>query len=102
MICGVLSRKGYLYINQYNYEKQEFECIFLTGELLGLKDIKELGNIEEYIPQQLGARVDAIGYASNDPNQPDYGIVFYETDREGFLPSWRLGALADEVSLNLC
>jgi hypothetical protein len=100
MICGVLSRKGYLYINQYDYEKQEFECIFLTGELLGLKGIKELGNIAEYIPQELGARVDATGYASNDPNQPDYGIVFYETDREGHLPSWRLGALADEVFNN--
>lgn len=98
--CGVLSRKGYLYINQYNYEKQEFECIFLTGELLGLKAIKELGNIAQFIPQELGARTDANGYASNDPTQPDYGIVFYETDRDTLLPSWRLGSLVDVVLNN--
>lgn len=100
MICGILTRKGLLYINQYDYRRQVFECIFLTGELLGLKAIKELGNIAQFIPQELGARTDATAYASNDTDQPDYGIVFYKTDRATYLPSWRLGALADVVLSN--
>lgn len=100
MICGILTRKGLLYINQYDYRRQVFECIFLTGELLGLKAIKDLGNIAQFIPQELGARTDANGYASNDPTQPDYGIVFYETDRATFLPSWRFGSLVDVVLSN--
>lgn len=100
MICGMLTRRGLLYINQYDYRSEVFECIFLTGELLDLKAIKELGNISQFIPQELGARTDENGYASYDPTQPDYGTVFYETDRATFLPSWRLGSLVDVVLNN--
>lgn len=42
---GLVVKDGYLYIDAYSGGK--YKAIFITGELLGLKQIRDLGNINE-------------------------------------------------------
>lgn len=44
---GVVVKNGYLYVQTYDNKSQEFDCIFVTGELIGLKQLKELGKANE-------------------------------------------------------
>lgn len=72
---GIVSKRGYLYVGSYS--AGQFECIFVTGELLGLQAIKELGNIAQYIPANLSVDLGGQVYSADDDNIPDFGIVQY-------------------------
>lgn len=43
---GVIVKDGYLYVSSWSGE--EYEAIFVTGEMIGLQAIKDAGNIAEY------------------------------------------------------
>ena len=45
MEAGVVVKAGYLYIDAYSGGK--YKAVFITGELLGLQRIRNLGNIDE-------------------------------------------------------
>lgn len=45
MQSGLVVKDGYLYIDAYSGGK--YKAVFITGELLGLKRIRDLGNIDE-------------------------------------------------------
>lgn len=49
MQAGVVTKDGYLYIDAFDYKTNVYKAIFVTGDLLGLKKIKDAGNIPDII-----------------------------------------------------
>lgn len=97
---GIVSKRGYLYVGSYS--AGQFECIFVTGELLGLQAIKELGNIAQYIPANLSVDLSERPHDANEQNLPDYGIVLYDSEFISgqdtvYRPSYSIGAILDQV-----
>ena len=97
---GIVSKRGYLYVGSYT--EGQFECIFVTGELLGLQAIKELGSITQYIPANLSVDLSESPHSADEQNLPDYGIVLYNSEFIGgqdtkYRPSYSIGAILDQV-----
>lgn len=97
---GIVSKRGYLYVGSYS--SGQFECIFVTGELLGLQAIKELGSIAQYIPANLSVDLSEIPHDADEQNLPDYGIVLYDSEFISgqdtvYRPSYSIGAILDQV-----
>ena len=97
---GIVSKRGYLYVGSYS--AGQFECIFVTGELLGLQAIKELGNIAQYIPANLSVDLSERPHSANEQNLPDYGIVLYDSEfisgqDTKYRPSYSIGAILNQV-----
>lgn len=93
---GIVSKRGYLYVGSYS--AGQFECIFVTGELLGLQAIKELGNIAQYIPANLSVDLGGQVYSADDNNLPDFGLVLYHSEHISgqdsvYRPSYSIAAL---------
>lgn len=70
---GVVVKNGFLYVSNYDIDGRVFECIFLTGELLELKALREIGNIND------------IGLETN------LFVEYGKVESRGFLtyPAWR-------------
>lgn len=97
---GIVSKRGYLYVGSYS--AGQFECIFVTGELLGLQAIKELGNIAQYIPANLSVDLSERPHSANEQNLPDYGIVLYHSEfisgqDTKYRPSYSISAILNQV-----
>lgn len=97
---GIVSKRGYLYVGSYS--EGQFECIFVTGELLGLQAIKELGNIAQYIPANLSVDLSESPHSADEQNLPDYGIVLYHSEfisgqDTKYRPSYSIGAILNHV-----
>ena len=46
LILGTIVKDGYLYVG--SYDGKDYQCIFVTGELVGLQKAKDAGKIREY------------------------------------------------------
>lgn len=97
---GIVSKRGYLYVGSYS--AGQFECIFVTGELLGLQAIKELGNIAQYIPANFSVELSERPHSADEQNLPDYGIVLYHSEfisgqDTKYRPSYSIGAILEQV-----
>lgn len=97
---GIVSKRGYLYVGSYS--SGQFECIFVTGELLGLQAIKELGSIAQYIPANLSVDLSERPHNADEQNLPDYGIVLYHSEfisgqDTKYRPSYSIGAILNQV-----
>lgn len=97
---GIVSERGYLYVGSYS--AGQFECIFVTGELLGLQAIKELGSIAQYIPANLSVDLSERPHSADEQNLPDYGIVLYHSEfisgqDTKYRPSYSIGAILNQV-----
>ncbi len=91
-----VTRYGYLYITKYTPDA--FECVFVTGELLGLSDIKALGDWSQFILPSNGVALDANVRIASSGNDYSAARVEYKTD--GYvMPSWKLASYA-EMALN--
>ena len=93
---GIVSKRGYLYVGSYS--AGQFECIFVTGELLGLQSIKELGSIAQYIPANLSVDLQGQVHNANANNLPDFGLVRYDSEFVSgqdfvYRPSYSIAAL---------
>lgn len=91
-----VTKDGYLYITKYTPDA--FECVFVTGELLGLADIKALGDWSQFILPSNGVSLDgAVKYADDGD---DYSSARVEYKTDGYImPSWKLASYA-EMALN--
>lgn len=62
---GVVSKNGYLYLDSYDYTKRAYNAIFVTGELVGLQNLRNAGDVNElytnnpYVVWSAGNEVDA-------------------------------------------
>lgn len=91
-----VTKDGYLYITKYTPDA--FECVFVTGELLGLADIKALGDWSQFILPSNGVSLDGSVKDAEDGNDYSAARVEYKTD--GYImPSWKLASYA-KMALN--
>ena len=91
-----VTKDGYLYITKCTPDT--FECVFVTGELLGLADIKALGDWSQFILPSNGVSLDGAVKYADDGNNYSAARVEYKTD--GYImPSWKLANYA-EMALN--
>ena len=91
-----VTKDGYLYITKYTPDA--FECVFVTGELLGLADIKALGDWSQFILPSNGVSLDSAVKFADDGDYYSAARVEYKTD--GYvMPSWKLKSYA-EMALN--
>lgn len=91
-----VTKDGYLYITKYTPDA--FECVFVTGELLGIADIKALGDWSQFILPSNGVSLDGAVKDAEDGNDYSAARVEYKTD--GYvMPSWKLASYA-EMALN--
>ena len=91
-----VTKDGYLYITKYTPDS--FECVFVTGELLGLADIKALGDWSQFILPSNGVSLDGAVKYADDGNDYSAARVQYKTDGE-IMPSWKLASYA-QMALN--
>lgn len=91
-----VTKDGYLYITKYTPDM--FECVFVTGELLGLADIKSLGDWSQFILPSNGVSLDSAVKFADDGDNYSAARVEYKTD--GYvMPSWKLASYA-QMALN--
>lgn len=94
---GLVVRDGYLYVSSFN--STDFECIFVTGDLLFLQAIKELGDWSEYIPANIVCGLNSPIISSGDSQSVVAARVNYRTDGN-VQPSWLLPRLAEFACAN--
>lgn len=86
-----VTKDGFLHITKYTPEA--FECVFVTGELLGLAEVKALGDWGQFILPSNGVRMDADVRIASSGNDYSAARVQYRTD--GYvMPSWKLSSYA--------
>jgi hypothetical protein len=92
---GVVTKIGYLYVSSYDYSSNMFSCIFVTGELLALKQLKELGKADEL-------QFDGNDYVQynvlTDPNlltKPSFRVFRSYSNDDIYRPSYRLGYILE-------
>lgn len=77
---GLVVKDGYLYVNNYSYNSKDFECIFVTGELIGLQRIKELGDISQFVDSTIYTRANSGVYHANAGKNLSFARITYRTD----------------------
>lgn len=87
---GMVTKDGYIYVSSYDYKGDFFECIFVTGEFLGLKELKELGAADELgHDENLSVRYNEL--TSNiSLLMPDFRVLMSYADDGAYRPSYRL------------
>jgi hypothetical protein len=86
-----VTKDGFLHITKYTPEA--FECVFVTGELLGLAEVKALGDWGQFILPSNGVSMDAAVRIASSGNDYSAARVYYKTD--GYImPSWKLSSYA--------
>lgn len=91
---GAVVKNGYLYVTEYN--KNTYNAVFITGEMLGMKKAAEAGYIWQNVESAAavwnakGAGVESENIAQNAIG----GQIKYRTN-EGLLLSWGLLAAAN-------
>ena len=94
---GTVVKRGYLYVDKY--ESGKYSAVFVTGELVGLQDIKNLGKLADIIQCQefvtygrTFAEIEKLPQHANET----WGIVAYV--KNGALsPSSRVMDIVDRV-----
>lgn len=94
MRIGLVSKNGYLYVSDYNYKSQSFNCIFVTGDLLELKELKELGRASDLIYDGN----DSVLYnvlTEASMVLPEFRVLRSYSDDGVYRPSYRLDYILD-------
>lgn len=92
---GIVTKDGYIYVSGYDYKADSFECIFVTGEFLGLKELKELGAADELgYDENLSVRYNEL---TNIVSllMPDFRVLMSYADDRAYRPSYRLSYILD-------
>lgn len=95
---GIVSKRGYLYVGSYS--AGQFECIFVTGELLYLQSLRELGDVSKYIANDYGITVGSSIVTPAQALTRTSARVDYETNGDIF-PSWLFqGVIIEAIENN--
>ena len=97
MQSGTVTRDGYLYVGSFN--GSEFECIFVTGDLLFLQRLRDLGDISQFIDAGLVCANNTEIVAANQSENTPAGRVNYKTDGR-VNPSWLLSEIVTQSVTN--
>lgn len=94
---GVVVKNGYLYVSKFSGDN--FDCIFVTGELLFLQKIRDLGDWSEFIPTDILCAMDEETILASNSENVEAARVEYKTDGR-VQPSWLLPRLAELACVN--
>lgn len=97
MQSGTVTRDGYLYVGSFN--GSEFECIFVTGDLLFLQRLRDLGDISQFIDAGLVCANNAPIVSANQSENTPAGRVNYKTDGT-VNPSWLFSEIVTQAVTN--
>lgn len=97
MQSGTVTRDGYLYVGSFN--GSEFECIFVTGDLLFLQRLRDLGDISQFIDDTIFERNTSSIWNAERSSEIRWGRVRYMTDGDIKL-SANLNDIVDMVIAN--
>lgn len=92
-----VTKDGYIYITKYT--PQAFECVFVTGELLGLAEIKALGDWSQFIDDGEGLYLSDSIIGGNNSRDVAAARVSYRTNGD-VQPSWLLPHYAEQACRN--
>ena len=93
LVDGMCSQDGYLYISEYD---GEYKAVFVTGELLGLKRIKDAGNIRELVANT-SVPVAESGKNPSDAKNAIFDTVAYKSDGDVCFPSYNINKIIEEA-----
>lgn len=100
MQAGAVAKDGYLYVS--TFQDGKYNCVFVTGELLGLQDIKALGKIADFMTFQDTCTVTDRAADMLRPSQAEallYANVAYRKSSfvKTYTPSVSLPLLYDAI-----
>ena len=87
--CDGTTRDGYLYVTEYDTKKKQYKCIFVTGELLGLLTIRQLGKLKDWVTVNNWVTWNTI--TGSVPNNAIWANIQYLHQASAVHPSWSLG-----------
>lgn len=89
---GVCVKDGYLYVSKFS--NGGYKAIFVTGEMIGLQSIKNVGKISDIINCE-----EVCEWQNYSPAEPDvlWGMVQYIHDGGAFHPSYNIKGIIDRV-----
>lgn len=92
LVDGAVVKNGFLYVTEWN--GKEYNAIFLTGEMLGLKAIKEAGKVADLLAGS-ALVYQKWGAASTIPTRPFFWTWKYTQKYGGanYVPAINLAAL---------
>lgn len=107
---GVVVKDGYLYVDKYDRKKNEYTCIFITGELFGLKMLRDAGKIADFNfvknNRSYVYASDSVAVKASASNSTDFWkIVKYKTNMEnvsGALCKWKPSIQVKELLRGCC
>lgn len=89
--AGGVTKSGYLYVT--GYEDKKYKCIFVTGELLGLRAIKEAGKLADLIVSDKYVNYPVRNITPANASQDIWEVVNYKQEAGFLRPSASLNAL---------
>lgn len=93
---GVVTKEGYIYVDSYS--AGNYSAVFVGGDLLKLKQLKEAGSIRElYEGEEFVEYPAPIVYAANELNLPPFAYVDYFRIFGNVKPSWNLSHVLTNV-----
>ena len=96
MQYGMVTNNGYLYVNAYT--KGNYKAIFVTGELLGLQQIRNAGKIADFMRLTNTAVYSTIGYKPSAAESSIWAGVKYKRPADALIrPSIQLGLLYSAI-----
>lgn len=100
MQASVVTKNGYLYVDAY--AKGNYKVIFVTGELLGLQQIRDAGKIADFMRFTNTAIYSTIGYKPSAAESSIWSSVEYRRPADALIhPSIQLGQLYSAVFAQL-
>ena len=102
MEASAVVKRGYLYVTEYDGGK--YKCVFVTGELLGLQAIKELGKLSEIMEYEDTIKSNYTIKPANDPTFKTKLFDAYRYDGSAgvtIYPSVNIGLLIDKICAHI-
>lgn len=96
---GIVVKDGYLYVSKFS--GNDFECIFVTGELLFLRDLRELGTVNQFIDSSIMCALNGALINAGDSSDVNAARVKYDVETSSQIkPSWLLPHICNRVVAN--
>ena len=96
---GIVVKDGYLYVSKFS--GNDFECIFVTGELLFLRDLRELGTVNQFIDSRIICALNGALINAGNSSDVNAARVRYSVETSSQIkPSWLLPNICNRVVAN--
>ena len=96
---GIVVKDGYLYVSRFS--GNDFDCIFVTGELLFLRNLRELGTVNQFIDSSIICALNSdLINAGNSSDVNAARVKYYVENSSLIKPSWLLTHICNRVVAN--